>query len=144
MNVALLLRSKGSDVATVRPDTRMSTVVRQLRLKGVGALVVSEDERTVQGLISERHIVHALAAHGPDLLDQPVAEVMSRSVITCTPRDNVKQVMAMMTRHRERHIPVVESGHLCGLISIGDVVKSRLDEMELEANVLRERVIARG
>ena len=144
MNVALLLRSKGSDVATVRPDTRMSTVVRQLRLKGVGALVVSEDARTVRGLISERHIVHALAAHGPELLDRPVAEVMSRSVITCAPRDNVKRVMAMMTRHRERHIPVVDGGRLCGLISIGDVVKSRLDEMELEANVLRERVIARG
>lgn len=142
MNVALLLQSKGSDVATVKPDTRMSTVVRQLRLKGVGALVVSEDDRTVQGLISERHIVHALAAHGPELLDLPVADVMSRSVITCKPEDNVKQVMAMMTRHRERHIPVVEAGRLCGLISIGDVVKSRLDEMELEANVLRERVIA--
>ncbi len=143
MKVASILKAKGERVATTSPDTMISMVVWELRSKGIGALVVSQDGTTTLGLISERDIVHGLAEHGPRLLGMPTSQVMTKSVVTCTPEDSITNVMAQMTRHRVRHIPVVEGGKLRGIVSIGDAVKHRLDELELEANVLREAYITR-
>lgn len=142
MKVASILKAKGESVVTTPPDTTLSAVLWELRSKGIGALVVSQDGTSVLGLISERDIVHALAEHGSKLLGMRVSQVMARSIVTCTPEDSITKVMAQMTRHRARHIPVVEGGTLRGIVSIGDVVKHRLDELELEANVLREAFIA--
>jgi CBS domain-containing protein len=106
-------------------------------------MVVSEDARTVLGIVSERDVVRGLADRGPSIMSEPVSAVMTRDVVTCTPRDGVKQLMAEMTRRRIRHLPVLSDGRLCGIVSIGDVVKNRLEEMETETNVLREAYIAR-
>ena len=143
MKVASILKAKGESVATTRPDTTISTIVWELRSKGIGALVVSQDGTTVLGLISERDIVHGLAEHGTRLLVMRASQVMTKSVVICTPEDSITNVMAQMTRHRVRHIPVIEGGKLRGIVSIGDLVKHRLDELELEANVLREAYIIR-
>ena len=140
MKVRTILDTKGRHVVTIRPDASVSTAVHRLVLERIGALVVSEDGHKVAGIISERDIIQSLAKSGPDLLTggRRVAELMEHNVITCTPDDTVQQVMAEMTRRRVRHLPVIEGGGLVGIISIGDVVKSRLEEVELEANVLRE------
>jgi CBS domain-containing protein len=142
MKVASILRAKGANVETTRPDTTAYTVVWDLKLKGIGALVVSEDGATVLGLISERDIVRSLTEHGTRLLGLPVSQVMTTPVVTCKPEDSITAVMALMTRHRVRHLPVVDRGKLCGIVSIGDVVKHRLDELEMEANILRETLMA--
>ncbi len=142
MKVASILKAKGESVTTT-PDTTISTIVWELRSKGIGALVVSQDGTTMLGLISERDIVSALAEHGAGLLGMRAAQVMSRPIVTCTPEDSITGVMAQMTRHRVRHIRVVDGERLRGIVSIGDMVKHRLDELELEANVLREAYITR-
>lgn len=143
MNVDGILRAKGATVVTIRPDATIRDLVRGLREERIGAMVVSEDGRSVLGVISERDVVRGLAERGTRILEGPVAELMTREVVSCTPRDTVKQVMAEMTRRRVRHLPVVADGVLCGIVSIGDVVKNRLEEMETESNVLREAYIAR-
>lgn len=143
MKVASILKAKGESVVTTPPDATISTIVWELRLKGIGAMVVSQDGITMLGLISERDIIHGLAEHGPRLLGMRGAQVMTKAVITCAPEDSVTTVMAQMTRHRVRQIPVIEGGRLRGIVSIGDVVKHRLDELELEARVLREAYIIR-
>jgi CBS domain-containing protein len=142
MSVESILKAKGAHVETTRPDTTLYTVVWDLKIKGIGALVVSEDDTSVLGLISERDIVRGLAEHGPKLLSLPVSQLLTSPVVTCTPGESITAVMARMTRHRVRHLPVIESGKLCGIVSIGDVVKHRLDELELEANILRENLMA--
>jgi CBS domain-containing protein len=144
MKVRDILGSKGRRVVTIRPDATLSTAVHRLVLERIGALVVSEDGRKVAGVISERDIVRGLASQGADLLStgSRVADLMSRNPITCTPEDSVKHVMAEMTRQRVRHLPVIEDGALAGIVSIGDVVKSRLEEVEMEAEVLRDAYIA--
>jgi len=138
MNVETILRNKGRQVATIRADMSVTDAVDMLRRHGVGALVVSDDGARVDGMLSERDIVFALARHGADFLDFPVADVMTRTVVTCTPEDSVAELMAEMTNRRIRHFPVVRNDRLCGIVSIGDLVKSRLDEIEYEANSLRE------
>lgn len=143
MNVDGILRAKGAAVVTIRPDATVGEFVRGLREERIGAMVVSEDARSVLGIISERDVVRGLAERGPRILEAPVAEFMTQHVVACTPQDNVKQVMALMTKRRVRHLPVVADGVLCGIISIGDVVKNRLEEMEMETNVLREAYIGR-
>lgn len=143
MKVASILRAKGLHVETVAPDTTVASIVWQLRLKGIGALVVVDAAGSILGVISERDIVHGLAEHGPGLLGMRSSQVMTRSVVTCTPEDSITRVMAQMTRNRNRHVVVTEQGTLHGIVSIGDVVKHRLDELELEANVLRETLMTR-
>ena len=143
MNVEGILRTKGARVVTISPDATIGELVRGLRDERIGAMVVSEDGWSVLGIISERDVVRGLAERGSRILDVPVAELMTRDVVSCTPTDNVKQVMAEMTRRRVRHIPVVVGDRLRGIVSIGDVVKNRLEEMETETNVLREVYIAR-
>ena len=143
MKVAAILRAKGAHVETTRPDTSLYTVVWDLKRKGIGAFVVTDDGTTVLGMISERDIVHGPAEHGTKLLAIPVSQAMTSPVVTCTPEDSVTAVMARMTRYRVRHLPVVEDGRLAGIVSIGDVVKHRLDEVEMEANILREALMIR-
>ena len=143
MNVDGILRAKGAAVVTIRPDATVADLVQGLREERIGAMVVSEDGRSVLGIISERDVVRGLAERGTRIMEAPVADLMTRDVISCTPRDTVKQVMAEMTRRRVRHLPVIADGALCGIVSIGDVVKNRLEEMETETNVLREAYIAR-
>lgn len=143
MKIASILKAKGTSVATTPPLTSMATAARLLRDKHIGALVVSEDGATVLGIVTERDIVHGLADRGPSLLALPVSLVMTRAPITCTPDDDVHTVMRHMTRLRVRHLPVVVRGRLHGIVSIGDVVKHRLDELEMETNVLRDAFLAR-
>jgi CBS domain-containing protein len=144
MKVHAMLSAKGNEVATTLPETVISTVVRKLKLEGVGALVVSEDGDHVIGIISERDVVRGLAEHGAELLDMRVADLMTKNVKTCSPEDDLKHVMTEMTRSRFRHLPVTEDGRLCGIVSIGDVVKTRLDELESETSVLQDYIVGRA
>ena len=137
MNVETILGTKGRAVATIRPGDTVGAAVEALVSGNIGALVASEDGEHVDGIVSERDIVHALARHGDALLALTVAEVMTRSVVTCDPTESVAELMAEMTNRRIRHLPVVQNGLLCGIVSIGDVVKNRLDEIEYEARSLR-------
>jgi len=137
MNVETILRAKGSGVATIRPGETVGAAVKELISRNIGALIVSEDGETVDGIISERDIVHGLVEHGAGLLSLKVAEMMTSRVVTCRLSDGVDQLMAEMTNRRVRHFPVVEDGRLRGIVSIGDVVKNRLDEIEYEARSLR-------
>jgi len=137
MNVEAILRSKGRMVATIRPDAPITAAVAALTERNIGALVVSTDGEAVDGIVSERDIVHGLAARGGAFLAAEVAAAMTRRVVTCSPQDNVADLMALVTNRRFRHLPVVEDGRLCGIVSIGDLVKSRLDEIEHEARSLR-------
>lgn len=144
MRVEAILKAKGRRVETTTPEADLRLVVHKLSSLGIGALVVSADGRTANGTISERDIVRGLSKHGGSLLDLRARDVMSRNPPTCSPNDLLQHVMAQMTRTRHRHVPVVdENGELCGIVSIGDVVKHRLDEMELETSVLRDAYIAR-
>jgi CBS domain-containing protein len=144
MKVREILDAKGRGVVTVRPEASVSTVVHRLVLERIGALVVSEDGRHIAGVVTESDIVRALAADGAAAVasGRRVAELMTRNVATCTPEDTVKRVMAEMTRRRVRHLPVVEGGGLAGIVSIGDVVKSRLEEAEEETTMLRDTYLA--
>jgi len=143
MTVAAILKVKGSHVETTSPEATIQSVAWQLRVKNIGALlVVSGDGATILGIVSERDLVRAISEHSMDLHALPISKVMTTPVLTCTPEERITAVMVRMTRHRVRHLPVIDGGKLAGIISIGDVVKSRLDELELEANVLRETLIA--
>ncbi|HZK92308.1 MAG TPA: CBS domain-containing protein [Stellaceae bacterium] len=137
MNVLTILRNKGRSVVTIHPDATVERAIAVLRLRGIGALVVSEDGANVLGLLSERDIVEAMGRYGSDLMHIGVSEVMSCPVVTCAPDDGVAELMAEMTNRRMRHFPVVSEGRLCGIVSIGDLVKSRLDEIEYEAHSMR-------
>jgi len=137
MNVETILRNKGSWVATIRPDATIADAVDMLNKERIGALIVSEDGGSVDGVLSERDIVIALGDSREELLARTVEEVMTRNVITCDPADTVGELMAEMTNRRIRHLPVVKDGRLHGIVSIGDLVKNRLDEVEFEASSLR-------
>jgi CBS domain-containing protein len=137
MNVEAILRGKGDHVATVSPHATIAVAVATLQRERVGALVVSRDGTGVDGILSERDIIHGLAGLGTGLLDTRVEQLMTRRVFTCTPRDTVADLAVEMTQRRIRHIPVLRDGALAGIVSIGDVVKARLDEMEYETSSLR-------
>jgi CBS domain-containing protein len=142
MKVQDILSGKGNRVATMRPDASIDTVVHRLRLDRIGAVVVSTDGRTIEGILSARDIVYGLVEHGAALLAKTAADIMTHEVITCRVEDAIKDVMAKMTHSRVRHVPVLENGKLAGIVSIGDIVKHRLSDAELEAAVLREAYIA--
>ncbi len=141
MQVATILTAKGHAVETIRPEATVDMAVHRLTSQGIGALVVSADGRRLDGVLSERDVVRGLVKHGPRLLEMPVSSVMSKAVPVCTPGTTIKDAMAEMTRSRHRHLPVLEEGVLRGLLSIGDVVKHRLEEMELETSVIRDAYI---
>ncbi len=143
MRVADILKTKGlRTVMTVRPGETINALSERLRQAGVGAMIVSENGHTIDGIISERDVAYGVAAHAGRLHALQVSELMTRAVITCTPDDSISGVAKIMTERRIRHLPVMEGGRLAGLISIGDVLKHRLSEIELEANVLRDIAIA--
>lgn len=141
MNVARILTVKGNSVVHVAPDSRLADVVTLLRDKRIGAVIVSGDGRHIEGILSERDVVHRIADRGPSVLEDRVSAVMVKPVVTCGVDDTVAEIMGRMTQRRFRHLPVVDDqGLLCGMISIGDVVKARLDEIESEAESLREYI----
>ena len=145
MNVDAILKTKGSDVATIDQHASLTDAVAQLRDHGIGALVVSADGRHIEGIVSERDVVRALAAHGGGTLGREVSSAMSANVVVCQPDDTVDQLMAMMTDRRIRHLPVLDgAGEMAGIISIGDVVKARLGELELENNQLHDYIQGRA
>ena len=141
MKVADILRSKGSNVITVLPTATLLTLVHRLKLERVGAMIVTRDGKTVEGIISERDVAWGLTEHGADLLNLHVTDLMTRSVVTCSPDDTIGSIASIMTERRLRHLPVLSNGELVGVVSIGDVVKYRLEEMQLEANVLRDYAV---
>jgi CBS domain-containing protein len=138
MKVDDILEEKGRNVSTTSPETAVIRVVERMRLERIGAFVVSSDGKRVDGVITERDVISAIAGHGTDALDLRVRDVMTRWVRTCSPDDRVRDVMVEMTVRRVRHIPVVDHGGLCGIVSIGDVVKSCLADADLEIRVLRD------
>ena len=142
MKIGDVLKGKGSGVVTMRSDSSIDTVVRRMRLERIGAVIISPDGKSVIGILSERDILHALAEHGTALLALKAEDLMTREVVTCSREDTLQSVMVKMTQRRIRHLPVVEQGQLAGIVSIGDAVKSRLEEVELEANVLRDSYLA--
>jgi CBS domain-containing protein len=144
MKVKAMLSAKESNVVTARPDATVATAINLLKEKRIGALVVSDDGAGIQGILSERDVVRALVDHGADLLNMPVSELMTRAVKTCTLDANIHDVMSEMTHSRIRHLPVLDDGKLCGVISIGDVVKNRLEELEAETTILREYIGGHG
>jgi CBS domain-containing protein len=139
MRVANILDRKGSDTATVASTDTVGRAVELLRERGFGALVVSDGDESIDGIISERDIVRALGLRS-DLLDIPVADIMTKEVFTCAPADQIEGLMSMMTDKRIRHLPVSVDGRLTGLISIGDVVKYRVSELEDETQAMQEYI----
>lgn len=141
MTVKAIMSRKGSDVLTIEPNATLATAVKLLAERRIGALVITGADQQVTGILSERDIVRAFAASGPAALDQQVGAVMTRKVMTCSEAETVSSLMERMTQGKFRHLPVVERGRLAGIISIGDVVKYRLEEMEKESSALREYIL---
>jgi CBS domain-containing protein len=139
MRVAEILEHKGTKTVTVAKTDSVSRAVEVLREHGFGALVVSSDGQRIEGIVSERDIVRALGLRD-DLLDMPVSEIMTEHVFTCSPADQVDGLMSMMTDKRIRHLPVEVNGMLSGLISIGDVVKHRVSELEDETRLMQDYI----
>ena len=137
MTIESILRRKGADVTTIAPETSVKRAADWLRAKNIGALVVTS-ENAVLGLISEREIVRAFSRYGETAGSMPVKEIMQCGMPTVSPDESVNRVMNLMTRHRVRYMPVLRGGKLAGIVSIGDVVKHRLEDLELETNVLRD------
>lgn len=137
MNVATILKQKGRSVATIAPAATLQEVTRRLAQRRIGALVVVGARGQIEGIISERDIIRALSETGADCLSRPVVETMTRQVVTCQETDTLDEMMAMMTQGRFRHVPVVTDGDLVGVISIGDVVKHHVAEIEMEATAMR-------
>ena len=137
MYVSALLENKGADVVTAAPNTTINQAVALLAENKIGVLVISANGKSVDGILSERDIVRALAEQGNDLGSTDAATLMSRDVVSCAPGDTIKSLMGLMTERRIRHLPVLEDGILAGIVSIGDLVKHRLRELEDEASDLR-------
>ncbi len=140
MHVTEILKSKGREVITTGPDETAASTARLLASRRIGAVLVCDDDSAVVGIISERDIVGAISRDGARALEMSVAELMTRDVVTCEPGDSLTVVMEMMTTRRIRHLPVMSGGKLEGIISIGDVVKYRLEEAQFEVDALRHYV----
>ncbi|MBZ6075494.1 CBS domain-containing protein [Microvirga puerhi] len=140
MSVHHILSAKGHQVLTIEPHRTLSEAVRILAERRIGALLVTNGSRPVSGIISERDVVRAVSANGAQALDEPVSRFMTERVVTCTSRADVNELMETMTNGKFRHIPVVEDGRLVGIISIGDVVKHRLAEIEAEAQAIKDYI----
>ncbi len=142
MRISDVLKNKGSGVLTVAPDVTVSDLLAVLATRNIGAMVVVDPDGPV-GIVSERDVVRKLHEFGVDLLVRPVSEIMTAQMITCTPADSVDSLSALMTTNRVRHVPVIEDGRLAGIVSIGDVVKTRMEELEVQQEHL-EAYIAQG
>jgi len=140
--VSAILKGKGSAVITAEPTENLLAISNLIAKHRIGAVIISEPGGTLLGILSERDIVNAVAASGARALDKPASEVMTRNLLTCEPGNSVDELMTIMTRSRVRHLPVVEQGRLVGIVSIGDVVKCKLDEASAEVGLLRDYVMA--
>jgi CBS domain-containing protein len=140
MNVAAILKLKGREVITAPPDTPLLEIVRLLDEHKIGCIVIAEANGKVVGIVSERDIVREIARAGAPVLEEPVATCMTKAVVSCRESDTTDRLMGEMTAHRFRHMPVVDRGRLVGLVSIGDVVRMRIAETELEAAAMREYI----
>ena len=140
MTVNDILSQKGDQVLTIEPAATLAMAVRMLAQRRVGALVVTGADSRIVGIISERDIVRVLDEKGTAVLDAPVAEAMTRKVVTCSRSETIAEIMERMTGGKFRHVPVVEQGRLAGIVSIGDVVKARLSELEHEHDALRDYI----
>ncbi|MFC3451693.1 CBS domain-containing protein [Amycolatopsis speibonae] len=143
MRISDLLRNKGAAVATVSPETNVTDLLERLAEHNVGALVVVDAEGEIVGIVSERDVVRRLNERGPQLLDGSVAGIMTKLVASCTPEDSVDQLSVLMTERRIRHVPVLVDGRLAGIVSIGDVVKTRMEQLEKSQEQL-EAYISQG
>jgi len=142
MFVSDILSQKGGQVFSVTPATSAAQIAEQLTARRIGSVLVRDAAGQVAGIVSERDLVHALSAHGAEALGFEASRLMTRNVVTCDPDDSIDHVMELMTRGRFRHLPVVRRGELQGLISIGDVVKARLEETRHETEALRAYIVA--
>jgi CBS domain-containing protein len=140
MRISDVLRVKGAEVVTVTPDTTVRRLLQVLAEHGIGAVVVSVDGTSVGGIVSERDVVRAFAQRGAAVMSEPVTEIYTAEVRTVAPETSLDDVMRLMTEHRMRHAPVVVDGTLRGLVSIGDVVKHRMDELETERTALSDYI----
>jgi CBS domain-containing protein len=142
VRISDVLKNKGSGVLTVAPDMTVSDLLAVLATRNIGAMVVVDPDGPV-GIVSERDVVRKLHEFGVDLLGRPVSDIMTAHMITCTPADSVDSLSALMTTNRVRHVPVIEDGRLAGIVSIGDVVKTRMEELQVQQEHL-EAYIAQG
>jgi CBS domain-containing protein len=140
MTIKSILTHKGNNVVTIEPTANLAAAARLLAERRIGAVVVAGVDRRVIGILSERDIVRALAEHGGAALERPISQVMTRKVATCTEAETIVSIMERMTDGKFRHVPVVEEGRLVGIISIGDVVKHRIGEIEHESDALRDYI----
>jgi CBS domain-containing protein len=143
MTVADILKTKGATVKTVRPDETIKAFAKLLKDAHIGAMIVTNDGKSIDGIISERDLAYGLAEFGDQLLGMRVSDLMTRGVIVCSPGDSIAEIMTVMTQRRIRHLPVKDGNQLVGIISSGDVMKHRLGEVQMEASVLRDVAIAR-
>lgn len=141
MSVAAILRKKGGRVRTVPQTASVLDAANRMAHDGIGALVVSDNGRDIQGIVSERDVLRALGRCGADIIKMKVEDIMTRHVVTCTPQDDVKKVMSMMTQNRCRHMPVFGESGLRGIISVRDIVDQRLNAGESEIDVAREALV---
>jgi CBS domain-containing protein len=140
MNVATILKTKGKGVVTAKPDMSLLDVAKLLGQHGIGCIVIEGDDGKVAGIVSERDIVRAIGNAGAKVLKEPVSVYMTTTVVTAREADTIDRLMSEMTTHRFRHLPVVERGRLIGIVSIGDVVKMRIAEAEMEAAAMRNYI----
>ncbi len=141
MTVSIILAGKGREVVTIEPSASLASAVRLLTDKRIGAALILGADRRIIGILSERDIVHALAERGANALTEPVSGAMTRKVSTCNENETVANIMERMTEGKFRHVPVVDQGQLVGVVSIGDVVKHRLHEMERELAEMRDYIL---
>jgi CBS domain-containing protein len=141
MTVSIILAAKGRDVVTIEPNASLAAAVELLAEKRIGAVVIVGADLRIVGILSERDIVRALAERGRNALDEPVSAAMTRKVSTCHERETISSIMERMTLGKFRHVPVVDQGRLAGIISIGDVVKHRLSEVERDSAALRDYIL---
>jgi CBS domain-containing protein len=138
MNIAQILKSKGRAVATARPDATLSEIIARLAQKKIGAIVVVGDNGEVVGILSERDVIRRLAERGQAALQEPASQIMTAAVISCQESSTLDELMELMTQGRFRHVPVIEDGALVGIVSIGDIVKHHIAEVEMEVTAMRD------
>jgi CBS domain-containing protein len=141
MTISIILASKGREVVTIAPSASLASAVGLLVEKRIGAVLILGADRRVVGILSERDVVCALAERGAGALEEPVSQTMTRKVSTCNENESVLNIMERMTEGRSRHVPVVDQGELVGIVSIGDVVKHRLHEMERDSTAMHDYIL---
>jgi len=140
MFVSQILGNKGGDIVTISPSAKISDVVVLMNKERIGAIVVVDGDAAIAGIVSERDVARGLAEHGAALLEMSADRIMTADVITCAPDDGIDKLMRKMTTGRFRHLPVVDGANMVGIVSIGDIVKHRLEELESEASLLQDYI----